>query len=126
MRFFWCADFAQPTTDAHAQPERLMMQLIGPFDSMGAASQQMQKLAPTAGPGAPSFPNLATLGPIAASAPTLTTTTWSSADIPVALQLSPTLKPGFYILVSQIEMPSADGGATLRPESDAIYRVSIS
>jgi len=127
MRFFWCADTWQPTTDALAQPERMTIQLIGPFASIEAASQAMQALSPqTPTPGGPSFPNAATLGPIAASAPTLTTTTWSNADIPATLQLPSTLKPGSYICIGLVEaLPgSAHGVPTVTGQSLAIYQIS--
>ncbi len=128
MRFAWCADTWQPTTDAHAQPERMTTQFIGPFDSQEATSQVMQKLSPQAAtPGGPQYPNVATLGPIAASAPVLTTNTWSNADITVTLQLPSTLKPGFYVGVSRVEMqPGSANGVVEIPESDAIYQISAS
>lgn len=113
MRFSWCAIPAQTTTDAQAQPERVTLKILGPFDSMGVASQVGENLSSEmqmATPGSsPSSSALAALGPVAASAPALTTDTWSDADLSTTLQLPSTPKTAFYVFLAQDEALSGSG-----------------
>jgi hypothetical protein len=119
MRFSFCTTRDQTSVDAQGQSERLTVQILGPFKTMADASQAAQALgAPTA----MSTP-VASIGAVAASAPTLTTTTLSATDMSTTLQLPSNPTTGLYIALTRVVQASANGAAEMREQSVGIIQV---
>lgn len=124
LRFSFCAMRAQTTTDPQAQAERITTQLLGPFATLAAASQAMNALNTQAQAASNSTPTAsATPGPVAVSAPTLTTNTLAGVDVSTTLKLPTTPRTGYYVYVTRVASPGA--GTRVEDESFGIIQLQV-